>query len=110
MQQIPLLQIPAQTFNIVLSGQNCTISLYWRQERLYLDLSVGATVICQGAICQNRADIVQSRSQNFSGTLHFFDLDGDRPPYWEGLHTGSAGHWVLVYAEEGEELPEKLRY
>lgn len=110
MQQIPLSQLPAQTFNVVLAGQNCTISIYWRQERLYLDLSVGATVICRGAVCQNRADVLQSKSKDFAGTLHFFDLEGDRAPQWEGLNNGSSGRWILVYVEEGEELPRKLRY
>ncbi len=110
MQQIPLSQIPAQTFNVVLSGQYCTISIYWRQERLYLDLNVGAVAVCRGAVCQNRADVLQSRSQDFAGTLHFFDLEGDRPPQWERLHNGASGRWVLVYIEDGEELPLKLRY
>lgn len=110
MQQIPLSQIPAQTLNVVLSDQYCTISVYWRQERLFLDLNVGATVIRQGAICQNRADVLQSKSSDFAGTLHFYDLEGDRPPRFERLHNGSSGRWVLVYVEEGEKLPLKLRY
>jgi hypothetical protein len=106
MQQIPLAQIPAQTINVVLAGQYCTISVYWRQERLYLDLNVGAVDICRGAICQNRADVLQSKSQHFAGTLHFFDLEGDRPPQWERLHTGSAGRWPLLYVEAGEDMPQ----
>lgn len=110
MQQIPLSQIPAQTFNVVLSGQYCTISVYRRQERLYLDLSVGAHPVCRGAVCQNRVDVLQSKSQDFAGTLHFFDLEGDRPPRFEQLHTGASGRWVLVYVEDGEEIPEVLRY
>ena len=110
MLQIPLSQIPAQTLNVVLAGQYCTISLYWRQERLYLDLSADSTPICQGAICQNKAGLVQSKSQNFAGSLHFLDLEGDRPPCWDALHNGNSGRWLLLYAEAGEELPEKLRY
>lgn len=110
MLTIPLTQIPTQTFTVVLAGQYCTISLYWRQECLYLDLNVGMQSVCQGSICQNKANIVQSRSQAFTGTLHFFDLEGDRAPQWEKLHNGTSGRWVLVYIPEGEEIPEKLRY
>ncbi len=110
MQQIPLSQIPAQTFNVLLAGQYCTISVYWRQERLYLDLAVGATAICQGAVCQNRAGVVQSRSQNFTGTLHFIDLEGDSAPHWEKLHDGNSGRWALLYAEDGEEISSNLRF
>ena len=106
MQQIPLAQIPAQTLNVVLSGQYCTISVYWRQTRLFLDLSVGAAAICRGAVCENRADVLQSKSQNFAGTLHFFDLGGDSPPHWERLND----RWILLYLEAGEYIPEKLRY
>lgn len=110
MQQIPLSQTPAQTLNVVLSGQYCTISVYWRQERLYLDLSVGTAAICRGAICQNGADVLQSKSQDFTGTLHFFDLEGRRPPQWKHLHNGASGRWILIYVEEGEDLPLELKY
>lgn len=106
MQQINISPIPAQTFNVVLAGQHCTITLRWRQERLYLNLSVGAALVCQGAICENRADIIQSPAPDFAGTLHFFDLEGERPPHFEGLNT----RWILLYIEEGEEIPEGLRY
>lgn len=106
MQLIPVSQLPAQTLNVVLAGQYCTLALYWRQERLYLDLSVGSALICRGAVCQNRADVLQSPSPDFAGTLHFFDLDGDRAPEWRGL----GSRWHLLYAESGEELPESLRY
>jgi len=110
MQQIPLSQIPAQTLSVTLAGQSCTLSIYWRQARLYLDLSVGPTVICVGAVCQNRADVLQSKSPDFTGTLHFFDLQGERPPQWEQLYTGTDGRFVLYYVAEGEELPQSLMY
>ncbi len=108
MLQIPLAQIPAQTFYVVLADQNCTISIYWRQKRLYLDLMVDNTLICEGAICQNRVNILQSPTPLFSGSLYFYDLDGDRSPDWEFLHTGQSGRWVLVYFEAGETAPEAL--
>lgn len=110
MQQIPLSPIPAQTLSLILDGQYCTLAIYWRQERLYLDLHSGQAVICQGAICENRADIVQSKSQNFKGSLHFLDTEGDKPPHWEGLNNGKTGRWLLLYAGAGEELPESLRH
>jgi hypothetical protein len=95
---------------VVLGGQYCTLSLYWRQERLYLDLSVGAAAVCRGAVCQNRADVLQSPSRDFAGTLHFFDREGDRPPCWEDVHSGVSGRWMLLYVEDGEEIPAELRY
>ena len=101
---IPLSQTPGQTLNVVLNGQNCTITLYWRQERLYLDLNVGSRNVCQGAICQNLTGIVQSPSRFFSGNLHFVDLEGNRPPRWEKLHTGNTGRYALLFLEESDVL------
>ena len=106
MQIIPTSRLPGQTFNVVLAGQNCTISLYWRQSRLYMDLSVGPNQVCQGAVCQNCVSILQSKSRFFSGSLHFFDLEGDRHPHWEGLNQ----RYFLVYVEPDESVPDKLRF
>lgn len=117
MKLIPLSKLPAQTFDVILDGairpssaassaNVCTLSLYWRQIRLYLDLSIPGRIIFQGNICQNRGRVNVSRSPYFKGTLHFFDLQGDEAPRWDGLND----RWVLLYVPEGEELPEGLRY
>jgi hypothetical protein len=110
MRLIPLASAPSQRFTIVLDGRDCTIALAWRQERLYLDLDVGAEPVCRGAICQNRADVLQSRSPLFSGALHFLDLQGERAPRWDGLCSESAGRWALFHVPAGETLPAGLRY
>ncbi|MDL2315518.1 hypothetical protein LJC59_00345 [Desulfovibrio sp. OttesenSCG-928-A18] len=115
MQIVPLARLAAQTLNLVLDGQDCTLSVYWRQKRLYLDLAVGAERVCVGAICHDGADVLQSRSRHFSGTLHFLDLEGARAPEWERLYTASpdaeaSTRWVLLFVSAGEELPEILRY
>ncbi len=110
MRIIPLSRLAAQTVNVVLDGQYCTLSVYWRQERLYLDLDSDGVAVCRGAICQNGADVPQSKSPRFSGTLHFFDLEGNRPPHWERLHNGDSGRWVLVYASADEVPHEALRW
>ncbi len=121
MHIIPLSRLPAQSCKLALPGGNCTLSLYWRQKRLYLDLAVadaeagqpasgGEIFVCRGAICQNRAELIQSPSRHFSGSLHFFDQEGKQPPHWQGLYDGASGRWVLLYLEEGEGLPEAFRY
>lgn len=106
MEVIPLLPIAAQTLNIVLDGQYCTLSVYWKQTRLYLDLTVGGEVICAGRICQNRVDVLQIPVRGFTGSLHFWDIEGDRPPCWEQLNT----RFFLVYVPEGETLPASLEF
>jgi hypothetical protein len=93
MRQISITPLPAQTFNAVLDGQYCTISLYWRQVRLYLDLSVGTNIVCRGALCLAGSDIVQSPSPFFRGQLYFYDREGNEPPHWQGLNR----RWLLLY-------------
>lgn len=106
MQNIPLSPIPAQTFQIVLDDQQCRIKLCQRGRRMYLDLGVGDEAVCRGAICQNRASVVQSPTRLFSGTLHFWDTLGDEPPRYDLLGT----RFLLLYVADGEELPDALRF
>lgn len=89
MKVIPLAAIPAETFQIVLDDQQCRITLYQRGRRMYLDLDVGDEAVCRGAICQNRASIVQSPTRLFSGTLHFWDTLGDERRSTTGSARGS---------------------
>ncbi len=109
MQVIPLQKIPAQRINIVLDDQPCTISLYWRQRAVYLDLVVSQSPVCIGAICMNRTPIVQSPTELFRGELAFIDLDGDSPPRPEEFYSGvsSPGRWVFLYLSEGENVPPR---
>lgn len=107
MQFIPLAQNPNQTLNVILDGQDCTLSVYWRQERLYLDLAVNEVPLVAGAICENRANVLQSELLDFKGSLHFFDNDGDRPPRVEGL---GENRWFFVFVPASETLPESLRF
>lgn len=106
MLQINIAPIPAQRFQVVLDGQYCTITIRQKGERIYLDLALPDVDICHGAICVNGVQIVQSPSQVFNGTLHFFDTLGDKVPYFEGINS----RYVLLYLSEGEYVPEALRF
>lgn len=106
MQIIPVSPIPAQKFGVVLDGQKCSIHLYWRQTRLYLDLDVSGVPVCRGRICQNKVDILLSPVRGFSGSLHFVDLEGDRPPDWVSL----GAIFRLVFVAAGETLPAALEF
>lgn len=103
---IPLIAEPSQQFQIILDGQECTISVYQRNQRLYLDLDVDATRIVTGAVCLEGVSVVQKAQSQFTGSLHFVDTQGRAAPEWMGL----GARWLLVYASAGEVLPEKLRY
>ena len=106
MRVIPLAPIPAQSLNVVLDGQDCALSVYWRQVRLYLDLDVDGQAVIRGGICQNGANVLQSHSRFFRGSLHFFDAEGQRPPHFKGF----GERFFLVFVADGEELPAALRF
>lgn len=103
---IPLSPIPSQTLRVVLDGQACDLSLYQRQNHLFADLVTNDIAICTGAICQDRADIVQSPTPHFSGSLHFIDMQGNKSPRYSEL----GDRYQLVFIPAGEEIPQGLRY
>ena len=107
MQIIPIRAIPAQSLQVVLDGQECTITLFWRWGHLYMDLLVGTEIICRGAVCRNGAAIVQAASADFSGSLHFWDTRGkQKEPGYKEL----GERFILVYMSAGEALPDALKY
>ena len=107
MQKIPLRAIPSQELHVVLSGQDCTMFLYWRWGRLYLDLTVGAVPVCRGAVCQCGASVVQFPMVNFAGSLHFWDVLGKQTtPRYDEL----GSRFILLYVPAGEALPEALSF
>lgn len=106
MVKIPLKSIPSQKLRVVLDGQNCTISVYYRFGNTYLDLIVGDVVVEQGAICRNRASIIKIANNTFKGTLHFLDMLGDNDPYYADF----GDRYRLFFVSETETLPAGLRY
>lgn len=98
MVEIPLQAIPAQELQVILGGQNCTLRLYWRFWKLYMDLLVGANAVFSGALCQNCQFVNQSPSLLFSGGLMFVDALGDASPRWDGL----GERWSLLWFDADE--------
>ena len=98
MVEIPLQPIPAQEVQVILGGQNCTLSVYWRWGKLYADLLVDSEPIFAGCICQNLQWVNQSPSPVFSGGLIFVDSLGEDAPRWDGLGT----RWALLYLDAEE--------
>lgn len=106
MRQIPLQPVPAQRLQVVLDDQNCTLVLYSRGGRLYADLDAGSDVVFRGAVCRCGADIVQSPTLRFSGSLHFYDTQGAQDPEYDGL----GSRFILLYLSDGENVPAALQF
>jgi hypothetical protein len=106
MVKIPLKAVPAQNFKVVLDGQNCQISIYYRFGDTYLDLICNDVVIIRGAVCRNRAAVIQKATNNFTGNLHFIDLLGDSDPNFNGFND----RWSLLFVPASEPTPKGLLY
>jgi hypothetical protein len=93
MQTIPLTAKPNQTVDVVLNSQSCTINLYQKGERLFLDLLVGGSAVLLGQICRDRCLIVRLAYLGFVGDLGFIDTQGASDPVYSGLND----RWQLLY-------------
>lgn len=102
MIEVPLIAVPNQQLNIILNDQNCTIAIYQRDTRMYLDLFVGQTPIRKGMICLPFAPII-SKPCNFSGQLRIVDIlsspQSQQPPEYSELGT----RYKLYYLSPEEE-------
>jgi len=98
---IPLSAIPAQTLEVVLSQQACTINVYQKFWGVFCDLFVNGAPIVQGALCLNNTYLVRSFYLNFQGDLFFLDTQGSSDPTFTGL----GSRFVLVYTAPTE-LPD----
>lgn len=95
---------PNQEFEVILSGQKCSINLYQRAGRLYLDLTADGAVIIRGAVCYNNTDILQYRHAGFLGNLRFWDTESANDPVYSGI--GTRFRLYYIPPEEGDELRE----
>lgn len=92
---ITLTNDAAQQFQIVLDGQNCTISVYQKDETVYMDLFVNETPIFLGISCLDRVGIKLSDYMDFKGQLWFEDKNGTQNPQY----TGFGERYLLYYGK-----------
>ena len=103
MLQIPLEAQINQQFMVVLDDQDCTITLYQRGHRMYLDLKVDGDEVCNGAIVLGGVGIVRVAQNKFTGQLYMIDTKEEtytqEVPNWEEL----GDRFLLYYLTEDEE-------
>ena len=95
MQIIPVTDTYAQTFNVSLGGQDCTLNLYQKPAGLFIDVSVSGALIIGGVVCRNTTRIVRDVYLGFAGDLMWLDNQGATDPSSPGLGT----RYSLVYLE-----------
>src|ERR1035437_1580497 len=98
MQQIVLQSVPSQQTQVVLDGQSCSISVYVKNQCMFLDLAVNGTQIAYAVQCKNLVSLVPTSYLAFSGWMAFFDTQGTNDPVYTGLGT----RWVLLYLDSAD--------
>lgn len=106
MIEIPLMAVPFQGLQILLDGQECTLAVYQRNARLYMDMDVGDVRVITGAVCLDGVGLLRHAQTVFTGSLHFVDTQGREAPQWSGL----GARWRMIYAAPGEVLPARLQF
>lgn len=97
---VPLLDTPAQVFNVLLANQFCRLNLYQKSTGFFMDLYVQDALIAGGAVCEDRNRIVRDTHLGFQGNLVFTDTQGYTDPVPPGLGT----RYLLYYLTADELL------
>lgn len=98
MQQISIQPVPSQTTQVVLDGQSCAISIYVKNQCMFIDLSVNGNQIAYAIQCKNLVTLIPTAYLGFSGWLVFFDTQGSSDP----IYTGLGSRYVLLYMSLAE--------
>lgn len=98
MMVVPLSAVPAQSLNVTLAGQNCSINVYQKGALVYLDLSVDGVPIVQGALCRDRVNLIRQKYLAFVGGLVICDTQGVSDPDYTGL----GARFLLLYLEASD--------
>ena len=101
MLEIPLNNVPNQQFNVVLNDQDCTIHLYQRNTRLYMDLFLDGIALRYGAVCLPHVDIVE-QPYPFKGVLMFVDSLSKPAQQIPPQYTELGTRYQLFYLTEEE--------
>jgi hypothetical protein len=94
-QIIPLPTTPNSSFNVVLDGQQATITLTTTDYGLFASVIYDGVSVANSRLCQDRNDINRLRYLEMPQALFFADLQGTTDPVYTGFNT----RYVLVYGE-----------
>lgn len=79
MIQIPLSAYPNQSMQIDLDGQACMLHVFERAGFMYLDLTVGRTLLAEGMLCQPTTPVLPYPLRGFRGQFYVIDAQAGTP-------------------------------
>lgn len=95
---VPVQALPNQTLQVQLANQPCVLNIYQLAYGLFIDVSVGTTLIIAGVIAENLNRIVRSLYLGFVGDFVFVDTEGSSDP----IYTGLGARFLLIYLEASD--------
>jgi hypothetical protein len=111
MIQIPINNVPNQSFNVTLETVLCKITLQSKdnpqgytndvkalESSLYFSLETNNNEITNATICENLNPLIKQDYLGFSGNFLFVDTQGGSNPFYNGLNT----RFLLVYLTDEE--------
>lgn len=118
MIEVPLQHLPNQELIMILDGQNVTLHVYQRGEdestRMFLDVSVGSTVVQRGAPMLPRVGIL-STPKDFTGQFRLVDSaakpDWQTTPVYTQIGTAvNKDRYRLYYLSASEDAAVEAAY
>jgi hypothetical protein len=94
-QQIALQPVPSQQLQVVLDGQQCSLSIYVKSQCMFFDLALSGSPIAYAVQCKNMISLVPTSYLGFEGYLVFVDTQGSEDPQYSGL----GSRWQLLYLD-----------
>lgn len=99
MIEIPLSAYPDQKLQIDLGGQMCTLRVYERSGFMYLDLTLGRTLLASGLLCQPTTPVLAPPPSGFSGNFCVIDTlaaseSSQESPEFSGWGTRYKLYWL----------------
>jgi hypothetical protein len=99
MQIIPLQSVPSQTVATLLSGQQCQLNIYQKDQGIFFDLTSNGVDMTIATIARNAVYLDPHASYDgFIGNFIFIDTQGLDDPFYTGL----GARWQLVYLTAAE--------
>jgi hypothetical protein len=97
MKIVPVSSVPSQVLNVSLSGQECTIEIYQKDNGLFADIYLSGSPISTSTVIHDRTRLVRYPYLKFIGDLMVMDTLTNIDPEYTGLGT----RFVLCYLEPG---------
>lgn len=98
MQTVTIQPVPSQSLKVVLAGQNCQISIYQKNGKIFVDLNSNGIDISLATLAHDAVPLNPRSYAGFEGNLFFIDNQGSEDPTYEGL--GSRFQLIYLTASE----------